>query len=236
MKPPAPEPSVLTEIRIRPAPILMLPGMTAPLTVVAWDQHGRRLTWTADAATYSSSNPAVVTVSNRGIVTAVSPGTAVISTRLTLHGVTATDSVITDVLEFRPGSYQLTAPITESGWGVTGSYTALLTFWHDASLSGGAGTLAGTFASLRLIGLDGRTEQSIPGGIVETRVDFIAGPSQNLGAVFDHKSRLRLRLVADNIVWWEGSIGFSSQGGFGGDFAVGDGFAAGRFTATRVGE
>src|SRR5688572_17203366 len=117
--PPAPEPRVLTEVRIRPAPILLLPGMTVQLTVAAWDQHGRELTWRADATTYSSSNPAIVTVSNSGIVTAVSPGRAVISTTLTLEGVSATGSVITDVLEVRPGNYQLTAPITESGWGVS---------------------------------------------------------------------------------------------------------------------
>jgi len=226
VKPPAAEPSVLTEVRIKPAPILLLPGMKTPLTVGAWDQHGREVTRTADAATYSSSNPAAVTVSDRGIVTAVSPGTAVISTTLTLNGISATGSVIADVLEVRPGNYQLTAPIRESGWGVSGEYTALLALWQDPFLTAADDAVIGTFASLRLIGLDGTTEQSVPGGLVKTRVDFPAG-----------KTRLVIQLVVGQIVWWEGSIGFSSEhDGFEGPFAVGDGLAAGWFTAKRIGD
>jgi len=143
----------------------------------------------------------------------------VIGITVTLNGVTATDSVSTDVLEFRPGNYQLTAPITESGWGVSGSYTALLTLWQDSSLTG-AGAPTGTFSNLRLPGLDGVTEESVPGGIVEYNVDGLG--------------RLRVQLVAGHVLW-SGSIESSLDDSFGGSFEIGDGFAGGPFTAKRGG-
>jgi hypothetical protein len=216
---PEPVPAVLTGLKVTPRTVALFRGMTTPLALVAVDRHGYQLVWADDAVTYSSSNRAVVTVDNRGILTAISAGTAVIGITLTLNGVTATDSVITDVLEFRPGNYQLTAPITESGWG-SGSYTALLTLWQDSSLTGAAGALTGTFANLRLVGLDGATEESVPGGIVEINVDVLG--------------RLRVQLVAGHIVLWSGSIESSLDDSFGGSFDVGDG-PGGLFTAKRGG-
>ncbi len=219
--PQPPAPAVLAGLKVTPRTIAMFTGMTTPISLVAVDRHGYQLVWADDAVTYSSSNPAVVTVDNRGRVTAVSAGRAVIGTTLMLNGVTATDSVITDVLEFRPGNYQLTAPITESGWGDSGSYTALLTLWQDSSLTGAAGALTGTFANLRLVGLDGATEESVPYGIVEINVDVLG--------------RLRVQLVSGQIVLWSGSIESSLDDSFGGSFEVGDGFAGGPFTAKRGG-
>jgi hypothetical protein len=217
--PQPPAPAVLAGLKVTPRTIAMFTEMTTPISLVAVDRHGYQLVWADDALTCSSSNPAVVTVDNRGILTAISAGTAVIGITLTLNGVTATDSVSTDVLEFRPGNYQLTAPITESGWGVSGSYTALLTLWQDSSLTG-AGAPTGTFSNLRLPGLDGVTEESVPGGIVEYNVDGLG--------------RLRVQLVAGHVLW-SGGIESSLDDSFGGSFAVGDGFAGGRFTAKRGG-
>ena len=216
--PQPPAPAVLAGLKVTPRTIAMFTGMTTPLALVAVDRHGYQLVWADDALTCSSSNPAVVTVDNRGILTAISAGTAVIGITLTLNGVTATDSVITDVLEFRPGNYQLTAPITESGWGVSGSYTALLTLWRDSSLTGG-GAPPGTFLNLRRAGLDGVTEESVPGGIVEYNVDGLG--------------RLRVQLVAGHVLW-SGSIESSLDDSFGGSFDVGDG-PGGLFTAKRGG-
>ena len=217
--PQPPAPAVLTGLKVTPRTIAMFTGMTTSISLVAVDQRGLQLVWADDAVTYSSSNPAVVTVDNRGILTAISAGTAVIGITLTLNGVTATDSVITDVLEFRPGNYQLTAPITESGWGDSGSYTALLTLWQDSSLTGAAGALTGTFANLRLVGLNGATEESVPGGIVEINVDVLG--------------RLRAQLIADR-VRWSGYIESSLDDSFRGSFEVGDG-TRGLFTAKRGG-
>jgi len=217
--PQPPAPAVLTGLKVTPRTIALFRGMTTPLALVAVDQRGQPLLWADDAVTYSSSNPAVVTVDNRGILTAISAGTAVIGITLTLNGVTATGGASTDVLEFRPGNYQLTAPITASGWGVSGSYTALLTLWQDSSLTG-AGAPTGTFSNLRLVGLDGAAEESVPGGIVETNVDVLG--------------RLRVQLIADQ-VWWSGSIESSLDDSFGGSFEIGDGYAGGPFTAKRAG-
>src|SRR6266487_3069502 len=69
-------PAVLTGLKVTPRTIAMFAGMTTPISLVAVDGHGYQLVWADDAVIYSSSNPAVVTVDNRGILTAISAGTA----------------------------------------------------------------------------------------------------------------------------------------------------------------
>ena len=219
---PPPDPSVLSRISIKPAEIALLPRMTIALTLVAVDQHGRALTWTADAVTYSSSNPAIATVDNRGIVTGISAGAAVVSATLTLNGHASRALVNFDVVELRPGKYELTAPVTESGWGISGRYTALLTLWQDSSLTSNAGSLTGTFEGLRLVGPDGEIEQSAPGGIVKIGLDGLG--------------RLRVQLIVGEIVWWEGILFSADQDSFRGTYALGDGWAAGPFTAKWLGD
>jgi len=223
VQPPVVEPPpVLARISIKPSLITLLPGMTITLTLAAFDQRGREFNWTDGAVAYSSSDPAIAAVDNRGVVTAISAGTAVISTTLALNGQTSTAFVNSDVVALRPGKYELAAPVTESGWGVSGRYSALLALSQDSSPTEKAAFLIGRFEAFRLIGLEGDTVQSVSAGIVKAEVDVLG--------------RLRVQLFDGKVVWWEGTVSSADQDGFRGSYAVGDGFAAGSFTVKRLDE
>jgi hypothetical protein len=220
-QPPVRDTSVLWAITVKSAAHTLVPGMATELTLVAVDQHGRTLTWPADAVTHSSSDSAVATVDSRGIISALSRGTATISTTLSLNGVTATGLVFIEVIEIRRGRYELAAPVTQSGWGggVSGGFTALLTVSENSSFGGS--DVIGTFENLR-INIDGATEQSVRGGVVKIGLDGL--------------SRVTVQLVAGNIVHWEGTLSSADQDGFRGVYAIGDGWAAGPFVGKRVGD
>jgi hypothetical protein len=70
----------------------LYPGETFPVLLVAKDQWGAPMV--PDAITYSSSDPAVATVSDSGIVTAETVGTAVISATATVGAVSRTGAIL----------------------------------------------------------------------------------------------------------------------------------------------
>jgi hypothetical protein len=218
-QPPVRDTSFLWAITVKSAAHTLVPGMATELTLVAVDQYGRTLTWPADAVTHSSSDSAVATVDSRGIISALSRGTATISTTLSLNGVTARGLVFIEVIEIRRGRYELAAPVTQSWWGVSGGYTALLTVSENSSFGGS--DVIGTFENLR-INIDGATEQSVRGGVVKIGLDGLGG--------------LTVQLVAGDIAHWEGTLSSADQDGFRGVYAIGDGWAAGPFVGKRVGD
>ncbi|MGH2831047.1 MAG: Ig-like domain-containing protein [Actinomycetota bacterium] len=85
---------ILTDLQIRPAVSSVPVGGARALSAVALDGDGREVIVTEEAA-WSSSDPAVATVSNadgtRGLVTGVAPGTATITAMI--EGLTATARV-----------------------------------------------------------------------------------------------------------------------------------------------
>ena len=137
------------------------PGNTVQLTIGAYDQTGAPMP-NAAAASYSTSAPAIAGVSTGGVVTAVAPGTAVITATLTLGGITRTASMRATIHpEFArvddptPGVYDVTALITnfDPGWGedLTGArYTAVVTLRKPTPA-----LLGGTYADLWYVGRRG---------------------------------------------------------------------------------
>jgi hypothetical protein len=151
---------VLNRLEVTPSSIGLFQGYTHQLTISAWDQYGAKMpepvegAW-ADKATFSSTAPEIAEVSSSGLVTGLAPGTAEITATLTLAGVTATASMTTSVWESDAlaGVYELTAPITQDGWGLLYYlYTAVLMLRQDSS---DPSQLVGTYEGLQRVGPDG---------------------------------------------------------------------------------
>jgi plastocyanin len=81
--------TVITAVTIAATATTLEPGTTAQLTATARNSAGGAL---PGAATWSSSNQAVATVSGTGLVTAVANGNATITA--TISGVTGTRSIV----------------------------------------------------------------------------------------------------------------------------------------------
>jgi hypothetical protein len=173
-----PEPRVLNTLVVTPTDTTLFTGApqnTLQLYVVALDQTTAPMPG-AGAATYSSSAPAIAEVSSSGLVTAVAPGTAEITTTLTLGGVTRTapTTVTVYAIDYSGiyGVYDLTALITifDPAWGdLTGyRYTAVLTLgemWDPPWL------IEGRYADLRSIGPGGDTSVVADTGSVTSSLD-----------------------------------------------------------------
>ena len=97
------EPEIPESVTLNEADVDMLMGGTLQLTatVVSNDPNSTAVTWT-------SSNPAVATVDNNGLITAVAPGEAVITATLGMGRAQATCEVEVDaenmLLVFNGGS------------------------------------------------------------------------------------------------------------------------------------
>jgi plastocyanin len=109
--PPPPDP-VLTALEISPASVTLYstePGNTGQLVVTPKDQSGQTMTGLG-AATFTVSNPAVLTVSTTGLVTAVGLGTATVTASLTAGGSTKTAAATVVVQEPPTGAAVSAAP------------------------------------------------------------------------------------------------------------------------------
>lgn len=95
--PQAKESRVFTRVSLGPLSPQPYPGESFSLLVVASDQRGAPMV--ADAITYSSSDPAVATVSESGIVTAVTVGTAIISATAIIGTSSRTGAILVTVNE-----------------------------------------------------------------------------------------------------------------------------------------
>jgi plastocyanin len=118
--------AVLTTLAVTPATataFTVAPGNTVTLTVVAKDQSGKAMTG-AGSPTFSSDNAAVATVSDNGIITALTAGTARITASLTAGGVTKT------------GSSTLTGKVASATAGVTAPATSFQPAIVDVQANG----------------------------------------------------------------------------------------------------
>jgi Big-like domain-containing protein len=199
---------------------------TVQLTLVPRDRTGEIMQVTDGTAEYSSSAPAIATVSDSGIVTAAAPGTAVITAVFTLGDHTRAASMSATVHE-SPGGlpdisgvYDLAAVVTR--WdGALGlppgsRETAVLTIERP----GYTPTLTGTFADFRVFWADDES--------------YVIGPySGVLSGTFDCLGRVVLELGTEEQqdASWRGA-GTVKDGQIVGDFS--STFIGGTFTADLV--
>jgi plastocyanin len=85
--PPGLDPSVFTTLEVLPSTVTLDQGSTVQLQIVARDQRGTLIVH-SPGTTFSSSDPAIATVSGSGMVTGVAAGTADISVTKTIAGLT----------------------------------------------------------------------------------------------------------------------------------------------------
>lgn len=118
----------IRSVRVTPSPVIAKAGTTVQLTAQAVDQFGFART---KAASWTSSNTSVASVTSTGFVTALTPGAATISA--TIKGYTGSASLTTGVSGVSlsgpgtistSGTYQWTANVTPGGtytyvWQVT---------------------------------------------------------------------------------------------------------------------
>ena len=189
---------VFTKVAVLPTAadlFALAPGNAVQLTIRAYDQTGAPMP-SAAAATYSSSAPAIAGVSSGGLVTAVAPGTAVITTTLALGDITRSASMTATVHPEFAGVYDLTALITnfDRGWGedLTGArYTAVVTLRKSSS-----GWIEGSYADLSYIGRRGDSVAvNDTGSVTAFRDDRGQLNIQLLG----NRDRIGLGLAVDRI-------------------------------------
>lgn len=171
------EQHLFSRLEINPDSLVLLPTNTRQLAVTAWDQYGTNIPETGARSgrewegkiTYSSSDPEVAAVDTKGLVTAVAPGKAAITTTLTLGGVKQSATISATVAKpvFVAGVYDLTAPIVrfDPAWGdYTGySYRAVITF-----LPGG---MLGTWEDMRFFDPTGKADFTVSQGFINSFVN-----------------------------------------------------------------
>jgi plastocyanin len=89
------EPAVFTSLTIAPNNPTVLVGATTTLTTTARDQNSQQMS--GATVTYASANQAVATVTNAGVVTGVSAGTAQVTATGQIGTVTKTATVTVTV-------------------------------------------------------------------------------------------------------------------------------------------
>jgi len=156
------------------------PGNALQLTVEAFDERGALIPGPYSTA-YSSSAPTIAGVSGSGVVTAVSYGTAMITTTVTVGRVTRTALAAVTVAVPPMGSwriagvYDLTAQITgfDPAWGdLTGhQYTAALVFSPGFDTPGEVGT----FTDMRILDADGESLYPAWSGPITLSLPVISG-------------------------------------------------------------
>lgn len=238
--PPLPGSSVFT-LQVTPTSgdlSTMEPGNVLHLSVVARDQNGGVLNTFGNGnpdgsyghrhtlASFSTSAPAVATVSSAGTVLGVAPGTAVITVSLTLSG--ATRRVLVNIVVRSPstrtgdypdltGTYDLAATFlgVDLDWwpGVGTRWTATLTIQHSPDSS----TFTGTFTDLQSI---------VPGGTT-----YPGGAGTVRGQV-DHDGRVAIQLSFGK----NKAVDFAGSGVLVADRIMGtfSSLYTGEFTATRT--
>jgi hypothetical protein len=155
--PPPPPPPTYTALMLQPERAqlgLEAPRNTVRLDALAFAQDGETMSYST-APAFSSSSPAIATVSDTGVVTAVAPGEAKITATLTVGGVTRTASMVatvhppdTEAVDLS-GVYALTArgmhedPLMSTPDGTV--QTAILTLVQAP----GTSALTGTFTEFK---------------------------------------------------------------------------------------
>lgn len=109
------DPSVFTTLEIWPSTVALEEGSTVRLGVLARDQRGA-LMGGAGGTTFSSSDPAIATVSVSGIVTGVAAGTADISVKKTVAAVTRSAAVMATIGQPSPSASLVITADLQHGW------------------------------------------------------------------------------------------------------------------------
>lgn len=217
--------STLTTLEVTPtAADLCVSGNTVQLTIIARDQTGAVIP--GASARYSSSAPAIATVSGRGVVSAGAPGSAVITATATGTALPRTASMNVTVHERSAeipeiaGVYDLNALITGTdgalGAGAEGTrQTAVLSIQH----SGDTPVFAGTFTDFLAIDPDGASSSGSPG--------FVTGALDCVGRLV-----IELTFEGSQTSYWGGQGTFAG-GKINGTFSAAGGVLGGTFTAVR---
>jgi hypothetical protein len=230
-RPPESEPpSASSTFLVRPILAHLLdiaPGNTVQLSVATYDSTGIQ-SLDAGAATYSSSDPTIASVSSGGVVTAVRPGVAVIAAALGGTRETAFMTATVHRGEEAPGPYpdiggvyDLTASITSSdpAWGIEDGtrHTGIIVIRHPRDASAFAGSYS-DFIAISSNGDSSDPRYSVPG--------FVTGSVDLDGRVV-----IELFSGQSQVSNWYGE-GRLASGQIVGDFGAG-GHISGTFTATR---
>ncbi|UBO73676.1 beta strand repeat-containing protein [Aeromonas rivuli] len=118
-------------LSISTPPLTLAAGLTAQLAANGSYDDGSSLDVTASVS-WTSSDPLVATVSPSGLVTAVAPGTAIITG--TLSGETATILVTVTSAVLNPGGLTITVPPLTLAAGLTGQLTATGSYSDGSSV------------------------------------------------------------------------------------------------------
>ena len=112
---PGPDPSVFTTLEVSPSTVTLEQGATVQLTIFARDQQGVLIAGVS-GVTFSSSDPAIATVSASGMVTAVAAGTADIWVTRTVAGVTRSAAMKATIREATLSASLLITADLQRGW------------------------------------------------------------------------------------------------------------------------
>jgi plastocyanin len=112
-----PDPSALASLKVYPSALVLDPGSTGQLALLALDQRGSQLP-VAGGVNYSSSDKTIATVSSSGFMTAVAPGMAEITAVVTIRGVSRKASMTMTVRDFLTGPFPSEIAVTAAwaGW------------------------------------------------------------------------------------------------------------------------
>jgi 6-phosphogluconolactonase (cycloisomerase 2 family)/uncharacterized protein YjdB len=113
----------ITGLSVTPVSPLLAPGTTLPLTATATFSDGRTQVLT-DQVEWESGNPAVATVDDEGLLSAVSPGQSTITATLNVGGAIISASTVVSVSHAVLTSLSVSPANAEVAQGVTQRFTA----------------------------------------------------------------------------------------------------------------
>ena len=111
---PGRDPSVFTTLEVVPSTVTLEQGATVQLEVVARDQRGALIAGRGEV-TFSSSDPAIASVSGSGFVTGIAAGTADILVTKTAAGVTRSAAMKATIHQAIPGA-EVVITAGQRGW------------------------------------------------------------------------------------------------------------------------
>jgi len=124
----------LTSIEVSPANINVYVGNSNTITSVTADyDNGSSIDLSLTDCDYTSSNTNIATVNNNGLITGVSPGTAVITVSYTEGGITKTDTVSVTVEDISLTSIEVSPANINVYVGNSSTISSISAFYNDGS-------------------------------------------------------------------------------------------------------
>jgi alpha-tubulin suppressor-like RCC1 family protein/PKD repeat protein len=209
------------QVALAPASLVLAPGGTAGLTATVTGAHNTAVFW-------SSDDLAVATVSN-GLVTAVGPGTALITARSVVDPTKASVAMVrvealVAAFTVTPASGDTATTFTFDGSPSTGDIAHHAWDFGDGNAGSGAVTThvygePGTFTvTLTITGAGGavaRDTQSVPVGTTDPVALFTAAPDRGnppLTVLFDASPSFHPDAPVGQIVSWHWAFGDGATG------------------------